>query len=247
MQIFQRFGYLRNLSFLLPSGKSIGQLYPYGIRDRKYLPPIEAGRPFDILAHHTVYDRAGITQLLSANVTFVTIVREPMERLKSAFNFYKLAKRYKIPGPDPLLRFLENPGKFEHPITRYRDRQTRNNIALELGFPLKNLSSVKEKDIQEFVEKTSREFDLVMVLEYFDESLVLLRRLLCWDMRDILNFKYNSFQYGKLGNTSFSEKLIQNYRQHSAIDYTLYEHFNNTLWRKINMAGSDFRKELLAS
>eukprot|EP00058_Branchiostoma_floridae_P011665 XP_002597153.1 hypothetical protein BRAFLDRAFT_118100 [Branchiostoma floridae] len=102
----------------------------------------------------------------------------------------------------------------------------------------------KEKDIREFVEKISRKFDLVMVLEYFDESLVLLRRLLCWDMRDILNFKYNSFQYGKLGNTSFSENLVQNYRQHSAIDYTLYEHFNNTLWRKINKAGSDFREEL---
>ncbi|XP_078589544.1 galactose-3-O-sulfotransferase 2-like [Branchiostoma floridae x Branchiostoma japonicum] len=243
MQIFQRFGFLRNLSFLLPKG-SINQLYPFGIRDRMYLPaPIE-GRPFDILTHHTVYDRAGITQLLSANVTFVTIVREPMERLKSAFNFYKLAWRYKIPGPDPLLRFLENPGKFEHHITRNRDYETKNNIALELGFPLKSLSSVKEKDIREFVEKISREFDLVMVLEYFDESLVLLRRLLCWDMRDILNFKYNSFQYGKLGNTSFSEKLIQNYRQHSAIDYALYEHFNRTLWSKINKAGSDFREEL---
>ncbi|XP_078619181.1 galactose-3-O-sulfotransferase 3-like [Branchiostoma floridae x Branchiostoma japonicum] len=246
MQVFQRFGYLRNLSFVLPR-QSINHLSPFGIRDRLYFPPIEgSSRPFDILTYHTVYDRAGIMKLLSSDVTFVTIIREPMERLKSAFSFYNLAKMYKIPGPDPLLGFLENPGKFEPTITidtRNFAHLTRNNVALELGFPVKNLSSVKEEDIRDFVEKISREFDLVMVLEYFDESLVLLRRMLCWDMRDILNFKYNSFQY-ELRNTSLSEKLIENYRQYSAIDYALYEHFNRTLWRKINMAGSRFREEL---
>ncbi|XP_035685432.1 galactosylceramide sulfotransferase-like [Branchiostoma floridae] len=157
MQIFQRFGFLRNLSFLLPKG-SINQLYPFGIRDRMYLPaPIE-GRPFDILTHHTVYDRAGITQLLSANVTFVTIVREPMERLKSAFNFYKLAWRYKIPGPDPLLRFLENPGKFEHHITRNRDYETKNNIALELGFPPEE-SIIRPVDSNRLTEEMERQRD----------------------------------------------------------------------------------------
>ncbi|XP_078619176.1 galactosylceramide sulfotransferase-like [Branchiostoma floridae x Branchiostoma japonicum] len=191
MQVFQRFGYLRNLSFVLPR-QSINQLSPFGIRDRLYFPPTEgSSRPFDILTYHTVYDRAGITKLLSDDVTFVTIIREPMQRLKSAFSFYNLAKMYKIPGPDPLLRFLENPGKYEPTITidtRNFAHLTRNNIALELGFPVKNLSSVKEEDIRDFVEKISREFDLVMVLEYFDESLVLLRRMLCWDMRDILNF-----------------------------------------------------------
>ncbi|KAI8495884.1 hypothetical protein Bbelb_263000 [Branchiostoma belcheri] len=99
------------------------------------------------------------------------------------------------------------------------------------------------RHIRDFVHKISREFDLVMVMEYFDESLVLLRRQLCWDMQDILNFKYNSFKYD-LGNTSFPKQLVKNYRRHDAIDYALYEHFNRTLWRKIKMAGSDFREEL---
>ncbi|XP_066288750.1 galactosylceramide sulfotransferase-like isoform X1 [Branchiostoma lanceolatum] len=246
MQVFQRFGYLRNLSFVLPKSGNINGLYPYGIwNTTKYL-PLE-GKKFDILTHHAVYDRARITQLLSENATFVTIIREPMGRLKSAFNFYKLAKKFRISEPNALLKFLENLGKYENNITKNSDSLVKNNIALELGFPLKKLSSkdgVKNDTIiRDFVNKISREFDLVMVMEYFDESLVLLRRMLCWDMRDILNFKYNSYKYD-LGNTSFSEQLIQNYRQHNAIDYALYEHFNRTLWRKINMAGSDFREEL---
>ncbi|CAH1266401.1 GAL3ST1 [Branchiostoma lanceolatum] len=243
MQVFQRFGYLRNLSFVLPKSGNINGLYPYGIRDTQtYLPP--EGKKFDILTYHAVYDRPRITQLLSENATFVTIIREPIGRLTSAFNYYRLAKKFRIPEPNALLKFLDNPGKYENSITENSAALIKNNMALELSFPLKNLSSKNVTIIRDFVDKISREFDLVMVMEYFDESLVLLRRLLCWDMQEILNFKYNSYKY-ELGNTSFSEQLIQNYRQHNAIDYALYEHFNRTLWRKIKMAGSDFREELL--
>ncbi|XP_019625933.1 PREDICTED: galactosylceramide sulfotransferase-like [Branchiostoma belcheri] len=243
MQIFQRFGYLRNLSFVLPRSNNINHLYPYGIRDpNKYIPPEK--KEFDILTHHTVYDRATITKLLSANATFVTIIREPMDRLKSAFNFYKLDKTYHIPGPNALLKFLEHPEKYENNIKGPSGYLIKNNMAIELGFPLKNpTSGVKNDNIRDFVDKISREFDLVMVMEYFDESLVLLRRQLCWDMQDILNFKYNSFKYD-LGNTSFPKQLVENYRRHDAIDYALYEHFNRTLWRKIKKTGSDFWDEL---
>ncbi|XP_066270853.1 galactosylceramide sulfotransferase-like, partial [Branchiostoma lanceolatum] len=37
-----------------------------------------------------------------------------------------------------------------------------------------------------FLTDLEREFTTVMILEYFDESLVLLRRLMCWQIKDIL-------------------------------------------------------------
>ena len=39
-----------------------------------------------------------------------------------------------------------------------------------------------------------REFDLVMIMDYFDESVVLLKRLVCWELDDILYFKSNERQ-----------------------------------------------------
>ncbi|XP_078658314.1 galactose-3-O-sulfotransferase 3-like [Branchiostoma floridae x Branchiostoma belcheri] len=231
MQIFQRFGYLRNLSFVLPKLGNINGLYPYGILDpSKYLPPEK--KEFDILTHHTVYDRARITKLLSVNATFVTIIREPMDHLKSTFNFYKLDEKLHIPGPHALLKFLQHPEKYEINITRPRPHLTKKQHGSRVGIPPEH-PLIRGKGRQQF--------DLVM--EYFDESLVLLRRQLCWDMQDILSFKYNSYKY-EIGDVSFPKQLVENYRRHDAIDYALYEHFNWTLWRKIKMAGSDFREEL---
>eukprot|EP00058_Branchiostoma_floridae_P010409 XP_002595897.1 hypothetical protein BRAFLDRAFT_98568 [Branchiostoma floridae] len=230
MQVLHRFGYLRNLSFVQPSSNNINQLYPYGLQDiRKYLPP--EGKEFDILTYHTIYNRARITQLLSGNATFVTILREPMDRLKSAFNYYQLARRFRIPGRNALQTFLENPERFDNKVDLRSSgapiSATKNPMAVELGYPLKDLSSnlstgVRDKNIRDFVDKISREFGLVMVTEYFDESLLRVRA----------------------GKNTVSERLVQNYRRHNAIDYALYEHFNRTLWRKINMAGGNFQEEL---
>lgn len=39
--------------------------------------------------------------------------------------------------------------------------------------------------VDDKISKYDSEFDLVMIAEYFDESLVLLAQLLCWDLSDV--------------------------------------------------------------
>ena len=36
-----------------------------------------------------------------------------------------------------------------------------------------------------------RQFDLVLILEYFDESLILLQNLMCWSTEDLVYLKQN--------------------------------------------------------
>ena len=45
-----------------------------------------------------------------------------------------------------------------------------------------------EKKIQEMDEH----FHLVMILEHFEESLILMKDILCWDTNDITNLKLNA-------------------------------------------------------
>ncbi|KAK8772250.1 hypothetical protein V5799_024506 [Amblyomma americanum] len=48
--------------------------------------------------------------------------------------------------------------------------------------------------VRRFVRRVDAAFDLVMVADRINESLVLLRHLLCWDVDDVVVFKHNARQ-----------------------------------------------------
>ena len=45
--------------------------------------------------------------------------------------------------------------------------------------------------IQKHIDELAEKIDLVLITEYFDESLVLLKRELCWELDDVVYFKLN--------------------------------------------------------
>lgn len=45
--------------------------------------------------------------------------------------------------------------------------------------------------IQKHIDELAEKIDLVLIMEYFDESLVLLKRELCWELDDVVYFKLN--------------------------------------------------------
>lgn len=66
--------------------------------------------------------------------------------------------------------------------------------------------SLEDMEDPEAVEAKIREaedtFDLVMIAERFDESVVLLRELLCWEYKDVAYFKLNSRKEGSKSKIS---------------------------------------------
>ena len=44
-------------------------------------------------------------------------------------------------------------------------------------------------DLQTVFEQLDEQLSLVMLIEYLDESLVLLQRMLCWNLRDMVYLK----------------------------------------------------------
>lgn len=53
----------------------------------------------------------------------------------------------------------------------------------DLGFENKLFEN--RNAMTQYINYIENEFDLVLINEYFDESLILLRNLLCWDLQDI--------------------------------------------------------------
>ncbi|XP_066264286.1 galactosylceramide sulfotransferase-like [Branchiostoma lanceolatum] len=248
MQILHRLAYLKNLSIVVPTSpgrNSINLFYPRWPKPDKYLPP-QSDR-YNMFTFHSYFNRTILAKLLGDNTNFVTILREPLSHLRSQFNFYWMAKYYKLKGPDPILRFLENPGKYDHRRPGYRG--TRNPMAGELGIDTTTLIRLTQQsmdrppgqpmdasaveEIQSFLDKISKEMDLVMILEYVDESLVVLKRLMCWQLPDIIYYKMLALKYAAK-ETEIPSHLVENHRKWDLVDYELYGHFNRTLWKKVS-------------
>ncbi|XP_077997410.1 galactosylceramide sulfotransferase-like [Glandiceps talaboti] len=234
-KIFLQYGDLNNLSFVLPSGDwNLG--WPSFIRSKNYLP---SNKTFNILCLHTVYNKTQMHNLMPKDTKYVTILREPWKQFKSSFNYFKWEKYINDSSDEsPVDTFLKNPGKFYRWDGENRSPYRRNFMAFDLGFPPSQYDNVSA--IIEFINAIQQDFDLVMILEYFDESLVLLKRTFCWDMIDILYIEINISKY----RYKIYDDIEHLYKHFSQVDIALYDHFKKALLERIARE-SEFNKELI--
>ena len=81
-----------------------------------------------------------------------------------------------------------------------------------------------------YIKYIEEEFDLGLINEYYDESLILLKNWLCWDFDDILYLKQNVHTK----RVSLYNESKANILSWSQADYLLYSRLNTTFWRKIS-------------
>ena len=89
--------------------------------------------------------------------------------------------------------------------------------------------------LQAFIKKTGQRFDLVMITEMFDESLVLLKRLLGVPIEEVYAGQFKEGNR-KTVPTSHQEKMIE---EVSAVDREIYKHFASKLEEKWHAAKKD--------
>ena len=98
--------------------------------------------------------------------------------------------------------------------------------------------------IQEFLQKISDEFYHMLISEFPDESLIVMRRKLCWEISDIfylpLNVKNYSYKDEQNNDDIWGNKI----RRWSIVDFKFHSEFNETLWREISGYGPSFWKEV---
>ena len=90
---------------------------------------------------------------------------------------------------------------------------------------------------ENFARRIMSYFDLILITEHFDESLILLKDLLSLEFSDIVYIKAkenHDKQFGEADLSSETKELILN-RQF--VDRVLYDAANATLWRRIDDYG----------
>ena len=208
---------------------------------------------YDMLMDHIIYDRKFVQRFLPSDTVFITSIRNPWERLNSHLNFftkiysgaeefYGLNKNKELPLN---VQFVQN-------LQQYGDDYEKKLSSEMAVFSLRNQMSKQfgvsqGLTLQSSLKHVKDEFPLIILQEYFDESLLLLKRKLCWSMADILCTKLRKKKCSDGMNCgSGSDRKFQVYerkfRQWSSADYHLYEALNSSFWKSIKQQYNFFKE-----
>ncbi|XP_054169274.1 galactose-3-O-sulfotransferase 4-like [Oppia nitens] len=234
--IFMRNGFINNKVFVLPAKANyLGHPLPFS---RSLVPdPKHFNHPYNILTHHSRLNYEEMRSLMPNGTLFITIVRDPVDLFESMFHYYRLDKYWNISFDIFNNHSIKIPNKLH--TNRYLGKIGINQMMFDLGMNV--IDFTKPFTIKKYIDKLDTIFDLVMVSERMDQSLVLLKNLLCWSTDDIIAFKLNARQ--KTAKSGLTEMSKYRLRDMNWADHQLYKHFSQKFSLMVKAFGSQRMKQ----
>jgi hypothetical protein len=170
--------------FVLPAKANyLGHPLPF---NRSIVPnPKIFKHSYNILTHDSRLDYSAMSSLMPNGTLFITIVRDPVQLFESMFHYYRLDRLWNITFDVFSDESIKIPDKIY--TQRYLAKIGINQMMFDLGMNVSDFT--KPFTVKEYIDKLDSIFDLVMLSEKMDESLVLLKHLLCWTTDDVIAFK----------------------------------------------------------
>ncbi|XP_056612096.1 galactose-3-O-sulfotransferase 2 [Triplophysa dalaica] len=232
LNILYRYGDSHNLTFALPLNMQSQLFYPAffathfveGVRTR-------ALKEFHILCNHMRFNSQEVRKLMPEDTFYFSILRDPTAMMESLFVYYKSI---------PAFRLVKSLEEFLNQGVRYFNASVPSNQyarnILTFDFGLNNTAPEKETELDrrsaEVIAAVERDFSLILISEYFDESMILLQHALCWTLDDILSFRLNS--RSKRSRRPLNPETAERVKLWNSLDWRLYQHFNATFWKRID-------------
>ncbi|XP_018415855.1 PREDICTED: galactose-3-O-sulfotransferase 2-like [Nanorana parkeri] len=230
MNILFRYGEFHNLTFAFPVYNT---LYSYPNLFSASFVNGFSGRgnnTFNIMCHHMRFRFAEVQKVMPNDTFYFTVLRNPISLMESSFTYLRRD------GPFAKAKNLED---FLHNTSTYYDAKmkdshfSKNFMTFDFGFDPNGLDTIKNvKLIQREVDII---FDLVLITEYFDESLILLKDALCWSFDDILSIPLN--RRSNTTKKALSLETQEKVKRWNSLDWQLYVYFNNSFWKRVEEFG----------
>ncbi|XP_072266202.1 galactose-3-O-sulfotransferase 2-like [Pyxicephalus adspersus] len=231
MNILFRYGEFHNLTFALPVQSSAFS-YPYLFSATKVDGFSENGnKTFNIMCHHMRFMFSEVQKVMPSDTFYFTVLRNPISLMESSFSYYKSMGAFA--KATDLENFVNNTSIYYN--AKMAGSHAKNFMTFDLGFDHNGPDSIKNaKVIQGTVDAI---FDLVLITEYFDESLILLKEALCWSFDDILSFPLNRRSNTTMKTLTFQTQ--EKIKRWNSLDWQLYVHFNNSFWKRVDEFGRE--------
>jgi len=222
--ILIRYGLRHNLTFTLPrsDGHFIGWPLPFS---RSQIRP---SKQPDIHCYHSVLSNE-LLLTMPPDAFNMAAVRDPFTQIKSSYVYYGWNR---CTRGNTLTQVLEesmnNPSQY-----KVCGLPVYNPVMYDMGMSF-NAMSNKTK-VTEYIEMLDRKFHLMIVVEYFYESIIIMRDMLGWTTEDVVFFLVNFHKDGgddnsKIGadlpDTPEWREIVYNYL---SADKVLYDHFKGKL------------------
>ena len=187
---------------------------------------------YTMMHEHTVFRENYIKKYMANETRFIGVVREPLSRLMSQMNFRKsrFSKALDI-EPDAVnltIAFIKKIDRFDFKAT--------NEMSYFYGYGNKNNS------IAEYLSYLNEVLDHVVVYEKMDESLLILKRKLGWNLVDIMIFAMRQKEYER--TIKLKKGLEKRFAKFCHPDIMLYKYFLTKLKQEIGEQRNDFAGEL---
>ncbi|XP_062849253.1 galactose-3-O-sulfotransferase 4 [Trichomycterus rosablanca] len=244
LNMLYRFGEEHGLQFALPVGYQFGYPLPFIAQRVKGYKGAHVAE-FDIMGNHMRFNKAEVEKVMPADTFYFSILRDPVALTESSYAYYKnVAPAFR--HAKGLGDFADNPYKYYEPRLR-NNHYARNLLWYDFGLDHNANFSLPLAKHGEAVVR--RNFKLILLSEYFDQSMVLLRHALCWPLDAVVSFSLNARQQMPKGRSSWvgraavpaylllTEEQRQKLREWNALDWHLYQTFNHTFWGEVERFG----------
>lgn len=196
---------------------------------------------FDILCNHVVFNHTMIRRFFPSDTKYVAIVRNPWQQVQSAYHYYSTVFRTKyLRKAVTFDEFIHNQSRFEpkNPLRSY----TNNRMSIDLGLTPRHVTNPSY--VTPFLRHLDSVFHLVLIADRFDESMVLLKRLFRWTMKDVVYRKLNSLKAKREKIPDPDPDLEKRFKRFDLFDVAVYEHYAKIFSQKVKSEGPDFADEL---
>ncbi|XP_039608201.1 galactose-3-O-sulfotransferase 2-like [Polypterus senegalus] len=240
LNLLYRFGEKHNLTFALPIKYLLDYPKFFSSRSVKGF-PLQDGQHYNIMCNHMRFNRPEVQKVMPADTFYFSILRNPVTMAESSYSYFKfLAPSFNRSAS--FEDFIADPWQYYVPHLRY-NHLARNLLWFDFGFD--HNANFSLQSAQAGVAEIQQSFHLILLAEYFDQSMVLLRDALCWSLDDIvtfrLNFRSNETQW-RLSPAQEDRLKVWN-----AMDWYLYQTFNKTFWQKVESFGKSRMDQEVAS
>ncbi|XP_022245142.1 galactose-3-O-sulfotransferase 4-like [Limulus polyphemus] len=230
--ILLRYGDNNNLTFLIPKhGTSFWNPVnkPFSRERVKKLPWTILG-DFNIFCVHVRFDAHELHAVMPPDSVYIAIVREPISHFESTYNYFSLYKKYHVTLRDFSLmnktQLLRKKIGFRERNPQLYDFGINGTYIQDTGF------------FQREIKKLDKIFDFVMITELMEESLVLLKNLMCWELKDVATFRKNvRSDTWRENDLSWKERV--GIKTWNFGDDLLYKYFRNKFEKKLSEFGLD--------